>query len=48
MCWLKPNTKITLNGTKFCHGKLSLQNKDDDLKQGMIATSDELVINIEN
>jgi hypothetical protein len=39
--WLKPNIKITLNGTKFCHGKLNLQNKDDALEQGMITASDE-------
>ncbi len=41
MCSLKLDTKITLNGTKFHHGKFSFQSKDNDLEQGMIVASDE-------
>jgi hypothetical protein len=41
MCSLKLNTKITLNGTEFHHGKLSLQSRNDGLKQGMITAIDE-------
>ncbi len=40
MCWLKLNTKITLNGTNNYHGKLSFHNKDNGLEQSMITTSD--------